>query len=118
MQELWKAAADSQGYLCGVLLFACMSFFMVFYMHEMKRKERQLYNYIDKKLSSRGRAISNAIEANQISRNAVLSDEELQMLLTPCEKEQFAEEKEEKDKWKEEDDKLIEELLSEMLDAV
>lgn len=117
MQDLWKAAADSQGYLCGVMLFACMSFFMVFYMHEIKRKEKQLYHYIDKKLSSRGRAISNAIEANQVSREAVLSEEELQMLLTPCEKEEKEMVIEEKEKWKEEDDKLIEELLSEILDA-
>ncbi len=105
-----ETISSNQGYLFGILLFFCQAFLIIYFMHEMRRKERLLYKYVDKKLSTHGMAISNAIEANQVPRTSLLSEEELHMLLTPLDEEKCLDEIE-----REDDDILIEELLSEIL---
>lgn len=110
MRAILETISSNQGYLFGALLFFCQAFLIIYFMHEMRRKERLLYKYIDKKLSTHGMAISSAIEANQVPRASILSEEELHMLLTPMEEEESMVRME-----REDDDKLIEELLSEIL---
>ncbi len=110
MGTIVGTVSSNQGYLFGVLLLFCQAFIMIYFMHEMRRKERLLYKYVDKKLSTHGMAISNAIEANQAPRTALLSEEELHMLLTPLDEEKCVDKIE-----MEEEEKLIEELLSEIL---
>ncbi|MFT3982676.1 MAG: hypothetical protein QM697_02115 [Lachnospiraceae bacterium] len=110
MRAILEMIGSNQGYLYGILLFFCQAFLIIYFMHEMRRKERLLYKYIDKKLSVHGMAVSSAIEANQVPRASILSEEELHMLLTPLEEEKSVIKTE-----RIEDDKLIEELLSEIL---
>lgn len=109
MRAVLETISSNQGYLFATLLFFCQAFLIIYCMHEMRRKERLLYKYIDKKLATHGMAISSAIEANQLPRDSILSEEEIQMLLSPLEEESSAGTE------REDDDKLIEELLSEIL---
>ncbi len=126
MQEVVEAIVRSQGFMYGVFIVACQLFLIIFFIHEAKRKEKKIYNYIDKRIATHGLAVSNAIEANHVSAEAILTEEELQMLLSdntesfiepsnlPCEMLHFGSVKEKKKDMTEEDE-LLEELLSEIL---